>query len=304
MQRLIGEGGPIYRGGRINLDRRGGGSPPPALVLDSLSAGAAYSTRRLRTAYTGPALRVRRSSDNVEQDIGFSGNSLNTTALTSFIGSNSGFVVTWYDQSGNGRHVTNADPAQQPRIVNAGAVETQNGAPSFFFNGTSHHLFNTTPFMYAAGSATVCAVVSGAGVGCSLVSESSAASNNPCYLHGTSQAISADAAVFYRNDTSTQFVGFNVTILANAFDSIMRPIQWVDTGSSVNVFRNGASGTAQAYTRSGALTLNRFTVGAMMRTTTSFFFPGYISEVICFAAALSTSDRATVDANQAAAFPI
>ena len=56
------------------------------LPLDSLSAAAAYSTRKLRTDYTGPALRVRRSLDNAEADIGFSGTDLDTTALMNFVG--------------------------------------------------------------------------------------------------------------------------------------------------------------------------------------------------------------------------
>jgi hypothetical protein len=37
--------------------------------LDNLDAAAAYSLRKLRGAYTGPLMRVRRSSDNAEQDI-------------------------------------------------------------------------------------------------------------------------------------------------------------------------------------------------------------------------------------------
>lgn len=65
-------------------DSRSGAAYPP---LDRLDAAAAYSTRRLRTAYTGPALRVRRSLDNGEADIGFTGNNLDTAALMSFVGS-------------------------------------------------------------------------------------------------------------------------------------------------------------------------------------------------------------------------
>ena len=35
------------------------------------NAAAAYSLRLLREAYSGSAIRVRRSSDSAEQDIGF-----------------------------------------------------------------------------------------------------------------------------------------------------------------------------------------------------------------------------------------
>jgi prepilin-type N-terminal cleavage/methylation domain-containing protein len=101
-----------------------GGPPSISLVLDEYpNASAAYSLRKLRTAYTGNAIRVRRSSDNVEQDIGFVNNELDTTALVSFIGSNSGFISTWYDQSGNGRDAVQTTTLVQPRIVNAGATK-------------------------------------------------------------------------------------------------------------------------------------------------------------------------------------
>lgn len=45
----------------------------------------------------------------------------------------SAFVTTWYDQSGNARNATQAIAANQPRIVNAGAVDKVNGraAPTY-----------------------------------------------------------------------------------------------------------------------------------------------------------------------------
>ena len=46
----------------------------------------AYSLRKLRSAYIGSAVRVRRSSDNTEQDIGFTTQGeLDTTSLLSFV---------------------------------------------------------------------------------------------------------------------------------------------------------------------------------------------------------------------------
>jgi hypothetical protein len=58
------------------------------LILDGLNSSAAYSLRKLRTAYTGPAIRVRRSSDNTEADIGFTASGdLDQTALMAFVGS-------------------------------------------------------------------------------------------------------------------------------------------------------------------------------------------------------------------------
>jgi hypothetical protein len=98
------------------------------------NAAAAYSVRKLRTAYTGSAIRVRRSSDNTEQDIGFSSGNLDTTALTSFCSGTNGFVTTWYDQSGNANNAVQTTAANQPQIVSSGSVITLNSKPSIESN--------------------------------------------------------------------------------------------------------------------------------------------------------------------------
>jgi len=114
----------------------------PSLLLDLYpSAAAAYSVRKLRTAYTGSAIRVRRSSDNTETNIGFTAlGDLDTTALTSFCSSTNGFVTTWYDQSGNARNFSQTTAANQPQIVSAGSVLTSNGEPIIDFNGTNSYM--------------------------------------------------------------------------------------------------------------------------------------------------------------------
>ena len=94
-------------------------------LLDTYpNASRAYSVRRLNSAYTGPLLRVRRSNDNAEQDISYIGENLDTSALSSFVGANNGFVVTWYDQSGNGVNATQATAGSQPQIVSSGTIQT------------------------------------------------------------------------------------------------------------------------------------------------------------------------------------
>jgi len=120
------------------------------LLLDLYpSAAAAYSVRKLRNAYTGSAIRVRRSSDNAEQDIGFSGGNLDTSALTTFVGANDGFVTTFYDQSENARNMTQSTAANQPQIVVSGSVLTQGSKPIMKFTSSSQRL-NTPSFSLSA----------------------------------------------------------------------------------------------------------------------------------------------------------
>ncbi len=98
------------QGGSIKLLRttpsiKQGGAWLGNYVLDTYpGAIAGYSLRKLSAYYTGPVIRVRRDSDNAEQDIGFTfsyeGSKLDENALTAFVGSASGFVTRWYDQSG------------------------------------------------------------------------------------------------------------------------------------------------------------------------------------------------------------
>lgn len=95
-----------------------------AQYLDQLAVQplAVHSLRRMVNSATN-SIRVRRSSDNAEQDIGFVGNSLDTTSLASFVGANSAYVTKFYDQTGGGFDLVQATNSKQPRIVNAGTYD-------------------------------------------------------------------------------------------------------------------------------------------------------------------------------------
>ena len=58
-------------------------------VLDQYSGSSVgLSLRKISGSYSGSAIRVRRSGDNAEQNIGFSGDNLDTASLLSFVGYN------------------------------------------------------------------------------------------------------------------------------------------------------------------------------------------------------------------------
>lgn len=110
-------------------------TPIAVLLLDTYSgAAAAYSLRKLRSAYTGNCIRVRRSSDNTELNIGFVNDVLDTASLLTFCGAGNGFVVTWYDQSGSANNATQTTAVSQPQIVLSGAMINVNSKPSIKFN--------------------------------------------------------------------------------------------------------------------------------------------------------------------------
>ena len=105
---------------------------PYSFLLDTYpGALGAYSFRKLSSTYSGNCIRVRRSSDNTEQNIGFVNNVLDTASLLTFVGAGNGFITTWYDQSGNSKDVTQSTGVNQPRIVISGTLVTNpsNGKP-------------------------------------------------------------------------------------------------------------------------------------------------------------------------------
>lgn len=67
------------------------------------------------------AIRLRRTSDNTEQDFGtIAGGGLNLAGISSFQGAANLFVTKLYDQSGNANHFVQATAANQPQFIPSG----------------------------------------------------------------------------------------------------------------------------------------------------------------------------------------
>ena len=113
--------------------------PTITYLLDDYSATAAYSLRQLKTGVSN-VVRVRRSSDNAEQD--FNATEVTDGTLTTFTGANDGFVTTIYDQVGSNDLVKAAATAQ-PKLVSSGTLNTDsNGNPYCYFDGTGDELIS------------------------------------------------------------------------------------------------------------------------------------------------------------------
>ena len=107
------------------------------LLDDYSGATAAYSLRLLDSTYSGDAIRVRRLSDNTEQNIGFVSNELDTASLETFCSGTDGFVAIWYDQSGNAANSAQVTATYQPKIVASGSTITNGGKPSILIDQTN-----------------------------------------------------------------------------------------------------------------------------------------------------------------------
>jgi hypothetical protein len=121
------------------------GSTSSAQFIMDLVAGSFFgvSFRKLRAGYSGFCCRIRVGA--VLTDIGFSGDFVDTAAILAAAGSNSAFIETWYDQSGNGYNVLQAVDANQPRIVNAGVLQLDaNGELAARFDATNDRMVSST----------------------------------------------------------------------------------------------------------------------------------------------------------------
>ena len=269
--------------GGTGAARTGTATPTFTGVLDSLSATAAsFSVRRLRGGYTGALLRVRRSTDNVQQDIGatVAGN-LDTAALTSFCGSASCSVTTWYDQSGNGRSAVQATNSAQPALVTSGAIERLNSRPGVRFAlgwlmAAPQSLTNSNEFTV---SMTMVERTRGAAFNFRLL-----ASNGVRLLAHIPYA----DGVFY----------FDV---GSAYAPNRISQAWtVPIGTpAIVTLRNSAS----AVTRSVYVNGSFFLSGNGYAAASDIFgfaenYRGHISEVILFPSSIADGDRQTLERNQ------
>ncbi|MFR9807050.1 sialate O-acetylesterase [Pseudonocardia sp. RS010] len=274
----------------------------PIALLTAVGTGAygAYGLRKLKSDYSGSAVKVRRSSDNTTLDIGFTAQGdLDTAALLTFCGANSGFVDTIYDQSGNTRHLAQATAAAQPQIVSAGAVITRNGKPSMQFSG-AQSLQGNVAGLYAAGAATTLGVYTShtTNASDSVFCEGSTTGSQARYILGWWS--SGGAPVLQATDdvpnTIKQVIGTAV-----AQDGALHQVTALDTGTELGGFVDGATNPASsAYTRSGTVTLTRFVLGGTTYGASTLVSPytGFISEIVTFASALGVTPRQDGQANQ------
>lgn len=283
----------------------------PASITATIAQ--AYGLRKvITTTAVTSAIRVRRSSDNTEQDIGFNGADLDTAALLTFCGAGNGYISKWYDQSGNARDMLQATTGSQPQIVSSGAVLTNNGRPAVSFDGTDDYLERTTAELYSSGAATVCGVGSGtsnSNTEC-VLGEGGTSNNNARYqivkcpngkfgFSVISDASGSDILTLDLSDSAdTATFGSTVT-------------QWtvVDSGTNIKRYRGGTPilndgyQTNVTYTRSGkTLTLNRQSIGALHRVGLTNYAAIKMSELVIINAAANSTDRQFIEANQKAYF--
>lgn len=268
------------------------------LLLDTYTGAAgAYSLRKVRSAYTGAAIRVRKdTTGQPEQDINFVGNELDTASIKSFLNARSGFIVTWFDQSSNGRNATQSIQANQPRIANLGVIDRVNGKVALFFDGSNDELrcddLATTvtgedkPFSFIG----VCLKTNENTTG-NLLTFGRSTSATPILSVVGFLSTGNDYGFQLRDDAN----GNTVTIGGAYLQNTQYLVSNYSTGLAHELYSNNVSQITQTYNR-GTTTLNQATIGALRRSTISNWWGGNIQEII-FYDSDKESDRAGIEGN-------
>ena len=107
--------------GRLNDVYGAGGYALPAYSLDLPSTPLAIYSVVKAPGWSGSCVRIKRSSDSTQTDIGFTSRGcLDTAAAIAFVAGSTLTVETWYDQSGNGYDKTAS--TNQPTIISGNAL--------------------------------------------------------------------------------------------------------------------------------------------------------------------------------------
>ena len=271
-----------------------------APLFNQLSAAAvstaigAFSLRAIN-GVTARAVQIKRSSDSATQDFwaDSNGNLLTApvtgTTLANWLGSASGNVITWYDQSGAGNHASQATAANQPVIQRAtkgpGYATLWNGTsqilvmPTATFsllNGISYNVSvverrnTSTPgtfFGLGTPGGNFAGLILGYGGNTQIYFSQRGLNNAPAI---TGYAGASEPMHYWYFDHSTQLVTNNETIYQNGFSS---------TGSITD------TGTLSA--SSGAMQIGKSPATASLPN----FYAGEIYEVMVFTKSLYDLDN-------------
>jgi hypothetical protein len=256
-------------------------------LLDTYSgAAAAYSLRKLRTAYTGSAIEVRRTNNDVA-DIGFtSTGELDTTALLAFTGTgalNNGFVTKWYDQSGNGYDATQATALNQPQIVSAGSVILENGKPSIDFQTKQLGISNINILNNKATASIMCV----------LNGTNTAVSNKTAFQMTFASSTSSRIAFNYGGSISKRYLSGGRRVTTDSFQSINSDTDITTQGlltnivnyqnTTLTIFQN-ATQVAQStsFQTSGNSNATNSNLGIGATTSNDANFIGNIQELVIY----------------------
>lgn len=276
-------------------------------ILDANPAYHAYSLRKLRTAYTGACIKVRRTTTSpvtsTTADVAFDNNGAVSfsSLLSNKVGTSSAattlgefaagtvdgltaqsiYVSTWYDQSGNNKNIVAPSNAASPLIATIGVLETgSNGKVATRYSGAQYLNLTdaSTPYtnssFYILGAGSTNQNINFYGLGYQ--------NNNSRLFMGR------NGGIFY-NNASTTTPDWTTPFTAN----VLRLYELVAGTSTASAWSNGIQLTTPNTTKP-AMAVNNIYIRVGTNSEPGIYTNGSIQEVI---AVIGTSNRTTIETN-------
>lgn len=262
----------------------------------------ALSLRKLSSIYTGAAIRVRRSLDNIQQDIGFVSNTLDTAAATTFASGSNLFITKFYNQVFLGNDFVQTTAANQPKLVFNKIGGTK---PSIEWDGVNDYLVSTwNAQIFAKNKPRLTAFF------VNISNANNAGTNSSATLLGVGSVAASDFFIpFRKNSTSqaintrhadgTNSVNFGWSGTGSAFTTAINVHSYIDNGSSCALRTKGlavGSGVPTNLTAISDITIE-LRLGHVAGSSGSFWF-GDIPEVIILPNEINTTTSLLIESNQ------
>lgn len=266
------------------------GGPKPILDQITSPANAAFSFRKLRSAYTGDCCRVTNSGATA-LDIGFSGDYLDVSALTTHLGGGSG-TITMYDQSGNGYDLENTVGAPS---IQLGAYSTQTGLYCVYLNGTSALHTNNYTGAFSQNDVDIYIVGHKSGSSFSTIS---------AYTIALSNTASAYTADVLSSTQSRSYIGgvqavFTIAMPNEAYWSrSYRDGAGADVNGVIYVESAGVNNNYSIANADTEIDCHYILMGCNRVSTLASAFTGDFFEMIYFNETLSSADSTLLEADQ------
>jgi len=256
------------------------------LLEQYTGATCGFSTTGLTSGNAFPIMTIRRSSDNVEntffQDsahkLSMSSVDAYGVSLSTWIGSDSGYVARWYHQGTTAYFAFQSTAASQPRIVNAGTLDTVNGEPALWFDGSNDFLKTNTGTISQALTYFI-------------VSKRAAASSDATTMTLISGSASAGRVqIFQFSSVYQMFAGSFLSSGQTTKNQVVTSA--IFDGASSEYYQNAAS-LASGNVGSSSLSTDMEIGGQTNGVAT---WHGYIQEVILYPSD-QTANRAAIETN-------
>ena len=186
-------------------------------------------------------------------------------------------VGTWKDLSGNANDLTaTANDTTRPTLqgTTTNPVVRFDGSNDLLRIASSLGLYNS-----GACSTFVSIKPNTPATSSRLVSEASSTSANSFYDLVCDSTTNTTAAFVARNEVPT-FLLNNSPKLTSAFTNTDSVLSYVDTGSVMSIRSDKGTQASTSYTRSGTVASDRFTLGALIRNTTSSWWAGDVYGIV------------------------